>query len=89
MSYVLQILAGEWADEYVVDYDPEVDGVSPSGEPMMCRLVTTPDIAEAHRFTSFLEATECWRRIPERTPVRPDGRPNRPLTALAVTVLPV
>ena len=45
-------------------------------------LTTTPDLAEAKRFDSFIEAVEFWKRSPECHPVRKtDGKPNRPLTA--------
>lgn len=70
--------------QYVVEYDPGRDGVEPgSGRPMLCHLVTTPDRAAARQL-SFREAMELLRLVDPRRPVRPDGRPNRPLTAFTV-----
>lgn len=42
---------------------------------------TTQDRAQASRFTKA-EAYMRWRTISMRDPVRPDGKPNRPLAAL-------
>lgn len=74
--------------QYVVEYDPGRDGIEPStGFPMLCYLVTTPDINQATRYTR-VAAMELWRSIDPRYPVRPDGKPNRPLTAFTVEVEP-
>lgn len=43
------------------------------------------DIAKAKRFADFAEAMEFWKTVSKVRPVRSDGRPNRPLTALTVT----
>lgn len=49
-------------------------------------LVTwTPDRSQALAFASFREAFEAWRAVPASRPLRPDGEPNRPLTAFTVT----
>lgn len=45
----------------------------------------TSDKSRALAFSSFIEAFEAWRAIPESRPLRPDGEPNRPLTAFTVT----
>jgi hypothetical protein len=50
----------------------------------------TPDLRKAKRFASPAAALECWRE--QRTidhQVRPDGKPNRPLTAFTVSVSPI
>jgi hypothetical protein len=74
--------------QYVVEYDPGRDGVDPgSGMPMMCHLVTTPDISKATVFPGTA-AFELWRKPDPRNPVRPDGKPNRPLTAFTVEIVP-
>ena len=41
----------------------------------------TPDIAEAKRFPVFVDALTFYKSVPECRPLRPDGEPNRPLTA--------
>lgn len=40
--------------------------------------------SEALAFPSMQEAFAFWRQQSTRRPLRPDGRPNRPLTAYTV-----
>lgn len=73
-------------NQFVVEYDPSRNGVTLGNRadwPVPCHLVTTPDISCATRF-SAIQATQLYGAVDERTPVRPDGRPNRPLTAFTV-----
>jgi len=49
----------------------------------------SPDFREALHFDTAGEAMECWRRQSRVRPLRADGRPNRPLTAVTVEVLEV
>lgn len=49
----------------------------------------TRDPARAKAFASAGEAMEFWRTQSKVRPLRPDGRPNRPLTALTVSVEPL
>lgn len=70
--------------EYVIEYDPSRDGVEPgTGRPMNCHLVTTADQEKATRY-DMVEALELYRAVDPRDPVRPDGKPNRPLTAFTI-----
>jgi hypothetical protein len=46
----------------------------------------THDATKAMRFPSFEAATECWKRQSTVTPLRTDGRPNRPLTAYNIII---
>lgn len=48
----------------------------------------TADLTEAMRFPDHKAAAECWRQVPRNRPYRPDGKPNRPLTAYHVTIEP-
>ena len=48
-------------------------------------VVFTHDITKAKRFENISEALEYWRRQSRVVPLRPDGKPNRPLTAYHVT----
>jgi hypothetical protein len=57
-------------------------------EPGQCRLHATAHHTEALRFESMLEALEVWKTVDPRAPLRPDGEPNRPLTAFSVSVEP-
>lgn len=43
--------------------------------------------AGAIRFATAREALTYWRQISRTVPLRPDGRPNRPLTAFTVEVV--
>ena len=63
--------------QYLKWYDPEAfDG---RGE-----AEWTLTLSEAARFASFTEAMEHWRQVPKARPLRPDGKPNRPLCAFSV-----
>lgn len=68
--------------QYLVDYDPDRD--LPLGH-----IVTTPNLEEAKRFSSAIEAMELWRRVSSKVARRPDGQPNRPLTAFTVEIVKV
>lgn len=46
----------------------------------------TPDLAKAKRFPNFRAAMECWKAQSTLVPTRPDGKPNRPMTAYSVTI---
>jgi hypothetical protein len=48
----------------------------------------TTDINKAKKFPSFTAAMECWTEQSSVKPYRPDGKPNKPLTAWSVTVEP-
>jgi hypothetical protein len=45
----------------------------------------TNNRAEAMRFDDLDALLNTWKQIPESRPLREDGRPNRPLTAYAVS----
>jgi len=49
----------------------------------------TPNINKAMRFASFQEAANFWKTQSIVRPRRPDGKPNRPLTAFSMTIDPV
>lgn len=75
--------------QYVVIYDPGRDGVEPTTKrPMRCYLQTTPDITRATRY-DLVSAHRLWTAEDPRNPIRPDGKPNRPLTAFTVTIEPM
>ena len=44
---------------------------------------------KALRFDTNADAMIAWKRISITRPRRPDGRPNRPLSALTVAIEPV
>lgn len=49
-------------------------------------LVATPDKAKAMRFANIGEAMDFWKCQSAVKPFRPDGNPNRPLTAFTVSI---
>lgn len=70
----------EEAGEFVVSFDPDArDGRG--------SLKATKDVTKAKQFGCPEEATRYWRQQSLVRPKRPDGRPNRPMTAYSVTVL--
>ena len=75
--------------QYLVEYDPEQDGVDPNGDPMHAHVVCSPNIAEAKRYLGVRAVHAEWSRVSQRAPFRADGRPNRPLTAFTCEVVPV
>lgn len=44
-------------------------------------LETTPHLDEAKVFPDFVAALEFYKRVPANKAIRPDLKPNRPLTA--------
>jgi hypothetical protein len=46
----------------------------------------TFDLARAKRFPSVEAAMKCWKAQSTLVPYRPDGKPNRPMTAYSVTM---
>ena len=70
------------AGQYLVSCDPEGnDGLGDSE--------WSPDPARARVFESAAAAVECYRAVPRCRPLRGDGKPNRPLTALHIETEPV
>lgn len=46
----------------------------------------TKDPSRAKQFPSFGDAFEFWRTQSKARELRPDGKPNRPMTALSITI---
>lgn len=74
--------------QYLVDYDPTWLDIGEYGL-LIKTLKTSPDIADAKRFDDAGAAFECWRMVSPNNPMRPDGKPNRPLTAFTVELVTV
>lgn len=49
----------------------------------------TREIGKAMVFAGPDTAFEFWRRVPKCRPLRPDGKPNRPLTATTIELIAV
>lgn len=68
--------------QYLANYDPEAHGGLGDAD-------WTQDLDKAMRFPDQIAAFRCWTSVPRRRPTRPDGQPNKPLTAFAIEVAPV
>lgn len=62
---------------YLASYSPE--GANGNGVAEWTR-----DPAEAMTFATAQAGTACYRAGPYNRPLRPDGKPNRPLTVFTV-----
>ena len=49
-------------------------------------LQTTPQRAKALQFDSIVDAYAYYGRQSKVNPIRPDGKPNRPLTAYTISI---
>ncbi len=80
MSAIVMRLVGApsgptgWDGCFLVGFDFEAAGGI--GE-----IEMASDIADARRFADMAEAIAFYRQSPQCRPLRPDGKPNRPLTA--------
>ena len=52
-------------------------------------VTTTHEITLALKFNSTEKAMEFWRQPSTVRPVREDGKPNRPLCAFTVEIVPI
>jgi hypothetical protein len=75
MSVGMRFTNGTWLQRY----DP--DAYEGHGE-----VVATMDPADAMRFADTAAAMEEWKRPSTVRPTRADGEPNRPLSALTVSI---
>jgi hypothetical protein len=66
--------------QYLLSYTP--DGNDGRGD-----LVLTPERDDAKRYAGAAEAMEDWKRVSATHPKRPDGKPNRPLSAFTISVV--
>lgn len=67
----------ERGEQYLTSYDPEAYDGRGSGR-------YSDSIEQAMRFDSAKAVLDCWRQVPTKRPVREDGKPNRPLTAVTI-----
>lgn len=70
----------DFAGQYLEWFDPNI--------PDECEIMATftRDLAKAKRFANAADAMIEWGRVRDVDPVRLDGRPNKPLTALTVDI---
>jgi hypothetical protein len=63
-----------------------VESYTPDGNEGRGRLVLTPHVQAAKRYTGHGAALAEWKRVSATHPTRPDGKPNRPMTAFTVRI---
>lgn len=68
-----------------VQYGPYLEWSDPNARKGKGHDRWTDDVAKAKRFPSFQEAMTCWQAQSTVRPLRPDGLPNRPMTAYSVS----
>lgn len=77
-----EMLTGENGEPiYLKSYDP--DGNNGHGD-----IEITFDPLEAKLFDTSSEAMDEWMKVSTVLPVRPDGKPNRPLSAYTIETEP-
>lgn len=92
MPYVIKFICRmdgeptEYDGEYLKSYDSTY--VLPNTEYDGGLLITTPNLGEAQKFATTIQALAKWKeQAPKAWGVRPwDGKPNRPLTAYTIEV---
>lgn len=78
----------QWAGGSTLVFDADV----PEGawlaayDPDAERIEWTTEPAKAMRFVDGKAAVECYRTQSRTTPLRYDGKPNRPLTAYTISL---
>ena len=65
--------------EYLVNFTDTPDGNG--------IIKTTPQIESAKVFGDAVQALAYWKQQSKHVPLRPDGKPNRPLTAFTVEIV--
>lgn len=72
------------ATQGTVAYGPYLQSSNPDANWGRGDETWTDELSEAKRFATFMDAMDCWKAQSTVRPIRPDGRPNRPLTAYSV-----
>ena len=79
MNNIVIKIVDDLADVYIEDFIPDTDPFG-RGEVFVTTLKQ-----EAKQFADLEAALEFWKQQSKRMPLRPDGKPNRPLTAFSIT----
>jgi hypothetical protein len=80
IDYVRPDVACDFGGQYLEWFDPDI----PDDREIMATF--TDDLDRAKQFPDAAAAMAEWQRVRTVDPMRPDGRPNRPLTALTVSI---
>lgn len=79
LGYARQDILCDIAGQYLEWYDPNAGGGG-------AVAIFTRDITKAKKFSTRAEALAEWNLVRTIGPARPDGKPNKPLTALSVEI---
>jgi hypothetical protein len=71
-------------DKFLAEYDPDYVPEPPAPPYPSGSAVFTDDPDQAMHFDSAVAALELWKTVSKTVPIRPDGKPNRPLAAHTV-----
>lgn len=88
--YVLRIigLQGKMMDPHAESpIGKFITGFRPLAYDGLGEVLFSPNLPDALAFETADEAIGYYRQVPRHRPVKPDGKPNRPLTAFTVEVL--
>jgi hypothetical protein len=70
---------GRLINRWLAEYDPDAGSGPYSGV-----ITSTTEVAAAKRYESADACLNEWMRVSTRVPLRPDGKPNRPLSAFTI-----
>lgn len=87
MKWVMVVLDGHFSNghqveeekTYVASYDLDYGRG-------MGKVETTTDPTQAMWWPYSLDVFKAWKQVSPKYPIRADGKPNRPLSALTITV---
>jgi len=68
-----------WDGQYVRGWDPHTKEGT-------LKLWPTKELKRAKKFKDIAEVFAEWKTVSDRQPVRHDGKPNRPLTAMNISI---
>jgi hypothetical protein len=71
-----------YPNKFLKSFDP--DGNNGRGE-----YDTARDLSEAQLFITAKDAINLWQTVSKLRPFRPDGEPNKPLTAFNIEILEI
>lgn len=77
IEHMADIITGNVTTCYLKAFDP-------NGRNGLGKIDFTEKRIEARHFDSILAVMECWKTQSTTVPLRPDGKPNRPLTAYTI-----
>lgn len=72
--------------QYLAEYDPDIN--DPDDSDISGWVKGTFNPSRAKHYPDAAAAMAEWKRVSKTRPVRPDGQPNRPLSAFTIEIVP-